>query len=170
MNFRNRNVTASKDFSQMVKTIAYENQCGFWDWYLVSGGALSMDLWQANKLTMNDGIHLNGKGAELKGTLLIEALKKCNSYLIENPESTELNFEDPIESDTIAVDTAVAVEVVPAKVIVKRIKKITYKVKSGDTLGEIAEKFNISIVALKKRNKLRTNKIKPNQILFIDKK
>jgi len=53
---------------------------------------------------------------------------------------------------------------------VKRIKKITYKVKSGDTLGEIAEKFNISIVALKKRNKLRTNKIKPNQILFIDKK
>ena len=56
------------------------------------------------------------------------------------------------------------------KLILKRIKKITYKVKSGDTLGEIAEKFNISIVALKKRNKLRTNKIKPNQILFIDKK
>lgn len=170
MNFKKRNVTASKDFSQMVKTIAYENQCGFWDWYLVSGGAHSMDLWQANKLTMNDGIHLNGKGSELKGTLLIEALKKCNSYLIENPESTELNFEDPIETDTIAVDTAVAVEVVPAKVILKRIKKITYKVKSGDTLGEIAEKFNISIVALKKRNKLRNNKIKPNQILFIDKK
>ena len=170
MNFKKRNVTASKDFSQMVKTIAYENQCGFWDWYLVSGGAHSMDLWQANKLTQNDGIHLNGKGSELKGTLLIEALKKCNSYLIENPESTELNFEDPIETDTIAVDTAVAVEVVPAKVILKRIKKITYKVKSGDTLGEIAEKFNISIVALKKRNKLRTNKIKPNQILFIDKK
>ena len=170
MNFKKRNVTASKDFSQMVKTIAYENQCGFWDWYLVSGGAHSMDLWQANKLTQNDGIHLNGKGSELKGTLLIEALKKCNSYLIENPESTELNFEDPIETDTIAVDTAVAVEVVPAKVILKRIKKITYKVKSGDTLGEIAEKFNISIVALKKRNKLRNNKIKPNQILFIDKK
>jgi len=170
MNFKKRNVTASKDFSQMAKTIAYENQCGFWDWYLVSGGAHSMDLWQANKLTMNDGIHLNGKGSELKGTLLIEALKKCNSYLLENPESTELNFEDPIETDTIAVDTAVAVEVVPAKVIVKRIKKITYKVKSGDTLGEIAEKFNISIIALKKRNKLRTNKIKPNQILFIDKK
>jgi membrane-bound lytic murein transglycosylase D len=119
---------------------------------------------------MNDGIHLNGKGSELKGSLLIDALKKCNSYLKENPESIELNFENPIETDTVEVDTAVAVEVVPTKVIEKRFKKITYKVKSGDTLGEIAEKYNISIVALKKRNKLRTNKIKPNQILLIDRK
>jgi len=52
----------------------------------------------------------------------------------------------------------------------KRIKKITYRVKNGDTLGEIAEKFKISLITLKKQNKIRNNKIKPNQILFINKK
>ncbi len=172
MNYKRVNITASKLFSQMVKTIAYENQCGFWDWYLVSGGAHSMDIWQTNKLTMNDGIHLNGKGSELKGILLIEALKKSISYLLENPESKELNFEEPIALVNVETDTAVAVkvEVVPTKAFVKRSKKITYKVKSGDTLGEIAEKFNITIVALKRQNKLRNNKIKPNQVLFINKK
>jgi LysM repeat protein len=170
MNYKKINVTASKPFSKLVKKLAFENQCGFWDWYLVSGGAHSMDIWQANKLTMNDGIHLNGKGSELKGTLLFEALRKSNSYMLENPEITELDFEDPIETETIDTETKVVSEKIPERVMEKRIKKITYRVKNGDTLGEIAEKFKISLITLKKQNKLRNNKIKPNQILFINKK
>ena len=170
MNYKKINVTASKPFSKLVKKLAFENQCGFWDWYLVSGGAHSMDIWQANKLTMNDGIHLNGKGSELKGTLLFEALRKSNSYMLENPEITELDFEDPIETETIDTETKVVSEKIPEKVMEKRIKKITYRVKNGDTLGEIAEKFKVSLITLKKQNKLRNNKIKPNQILFINKK
>lgn len=36
---------------------------------------------------------------------------------------------------------------------------VKYKVKKGDTLGEIAEKFNVSTVNLRKWNKLRTNRL-----------
>ena len=171
MNYKKINVTASKLFSQMMKNIAYENQCGFWDWYLISGGPNSMDIWQENNLTMNDGIHLNGKGSELKGTLLVEALKKTYTYLKENTKKNGLNYDDPIvvqiiEDETMKEVTTVEKKSIP-KFILNTTKKTIYKVKIGDNLGEIAEKFNVSLATLKKRNKLRSNLIKPNQVLFI---
>lgn len=166
MNYKSVNITASKTFSKIIKTIAYENQCGFWDWFIISGGSHSMDIWQENKLTMNDGIHLNGKGSELKASLLFEALKKSYSHYQEHLDVKELDFEQPIESNTIDNNT-ISQESIPVKVFSKPLKKITYKVKSGDTLGEIAQKFNISIVTLKKRNKIRGNLIQLNQVLII---
>jgi LysM repeat protein len=166
MNYKKTNVTACKLFSEMIKTIAYENQCGFWDWYIISGGSHSMNTWQENKLTMNDGIHLNGKGSELKGTLLIEALKNTISYLKNSTENRELNYEYPKEIEPIK-DDAISEIKQPINVISKTIKKTYYTVKSGDNLGQIAEKFNINIFVLKKQNKLRGNLIFPKQILLI---
>ena len=166
MNYKKMNVTASKLFSEMIKTIAYENECGFWDWYIISGGSNSMNTWQENKLTMNDGIHLNGKGSELKGTLLIEALKNTISYLKNSTENRELNYEYPKEIEPIKED-AIAEIKQPINVISKTIKKTYYTVKSGDNLGQIAEKFNVSIIKLKKQNKLRGNLIFPKQKLLI---
>ncbi len=171
MNYKKVNVTASKLFSQMMKNIAYENQCGFWDWYLISGGSHSMNVWQENKLTMNDGIHLNGKGSQLKGTLLVEALKTTYTYLKENTKNNGLNYDDPIEVETIKEETIKEDIIIEKKslqkVTPKTTKKIIYKVKNGDNLGKIAEKFNISLVTLKNRNKLRSNLITPNQVLLI---
>jgi LysM repeat protein len=150
----------------MIKTIAFENQCGFWDWYIISGGSQSMNIWQENKLTMNDGIHLNGKGSELKGTLLIEALKNTIYYLKNSTENRELNYEYPKEIEPIKEDVISEIKQ-PIKVISKTIKKTYYTVKSGDNLGQIAEKFNISIIKLKKQNKVRGNLIFPKQKLLI---
>lgn len=93
MNYKKINVTASKIFSNLVKTIAFENNCGFWDWYIVSGGPKSMAVWQLNKLAM-DGIHLNAKGGQLKAILLVEALKNTNQCLNEGKEKDELIYED----------------------------------------------------------------------------
>jgi LysM repeat protein len=166
MNYKKKNATASKLFSEMIKTIAFENQCGFWDWYIISGGSQSMNIWQENKLTMNDGIHLNGKGSELKGTLLIEALKNTIYYLKNSTENRELNYEYPKEIEAIKEDVISEIKQ-PIKVISKTIKKTYYTVKSGDNLGQIAEKFNISIIKLKKQNKLRGNLIFPKQKLLI---
>ncbi|WP_396209279.1 GDSL-type esterase/lipase family protein [Flavobacterium sp.] len=164
MNYKKVNITASKQFSKMIKQIAIENQCGFWDWYMVSGGPNAMNIWQENKLTMNDGVHLNGRGSELKGTLLIEAFKKTYSYLNEQPDVKELLFEELIEiADTTSSKKA------QAEFIDMQNKKVIYKVKRGDTLSDISRKFNIDIVALKKRNKIQGNLIFPNQILYIPK-
>jgi LysM repeat protein len=45
----------------------------------------------------------------------------------------------------------------------------TYKVKSGDTLSEIAEKYHVPLSKLKKANNLRSDKIKIGQSLKIPK-
>ena len=46
-------------------------------------------------------------------------------------------------------------------------KKITHKVKSGETLSEIAEQYKVSYTVLKLRNKLRSSTIKVGQVLTI---
>lgn len=46
------------------------------------------------------------------------------------------------------------------------VKRNTYKVKSGDTLGGIAAKHHISVAKLKKLNNLTKDLIRPGQILY----
>lgn len=43
----------------------------------------------------------------------------------------------------------------------------TYKVKSGDSLWSVAEKYKISVSKLKSLNKLKSNVIFPNQVLIV---
>ena len=50
------------------------------------------------------------------------------------------------------------------------IKKITYTVRSGDYLGRIAYKYNVSVANIKKWNQLRSDKINIGQRLIIYKK
>ena len=45
--------------------------------------------------------------------------------------------------------------------------RISYKVKSGDYLGRIASKYGVSVAQLKKWNNLRSDNIRPGQILHI---
>ena len=58
---------------------------------------------------------------------------------------------------------------VPAEKIIANTKsgQITYKVKSGDVLGAIANKHGVSVTQVKEWNNLRTNLIKVGQILYI---
>jgi len=49
-------------------------------------------------------------------------------------------------------------------------KTIKYKVKKGDTLWKVAQKFNVSVHYLKKINKLRNKIIYPGDILIIKKR
>lgn len=57
----------------------------------------------------------------------------------------------------------------PSKQVVSNanIKTTKYKVKSGDSLGKIAEKYGTTITLLRKWNKLESNKINKGQILAI---
>lgn len=45
-----------------------------------------------------------------------------------------------------------------------------YQVKKGDSLGKIAQKFNVSIAQLKSWNKLSSNNLKAGQTLFVQEK
>jgi LysM repeat protein len=53
--------------------------------------------------------------------------------------------------------------------VVAKPKLKTYKVKKGDTLSEIAEKFHVPLSKLKKANGLKSNTIRTGQVLKIPK-
>jgi lysophospholipase L1-like esterase len=96
MIYKKKNVTASKHFSKLVKDIAIEKHCAFWDWYTIAGGSQTMKLWIANQLAMKDGIHLKAKGSEIKAELLVNALNNM-VYSTSNRTNTFENLIDVID-------------------------------------------------------------------------
>ena len=96
MIFKNKNVTASKQFSNLVKEIAIEKHCAFWDWYTIAGGSQTMKLWIANQLAMKDCIHLKAKGSEIKAEILVNALNNM-VYSTSNRTNTFENLIDVID-------------------------------------------------------------------------
>lgn len=48
-------------------------------------------------------------------------------------------------------------------------RSVSYKVKSGDTLSEISDKFGISVSAIKRANGMKSNVVKRGEILKIPK-
>ena len=55
----------------------------------------------------------------------------------------------------------------PQTILADNRQEIRYTISRGDTLSEIASKFGVSATALKRRNKLRNDRIKIGQVLFI---
>lgn len=70
-------MNSGEAFSALVKQVAFEQDCLFYDWYAVSGGTGAMKTWVSEQLAKNDHIHLSPKGSTLKGQLLAEALIKA---------------------------------------------------------------------------------------------
>jgi len=56
------------------------------------------------------------------------------------------------------------IEALPAD---ERVRVVYHRVRKGDTLGGIADKYNVSVAALRSTNKLRGNLIHPGQDLLI---
>lgn len=74
MNFQGRNVSAARAHADLMRRIAFEQHCLFWDWYRIAGGPGAMRSWAARGLANRDQVHLVAKGYQLKGELLARAL------------------------------------------------------------------------------------------------
>lgn len=74
MNFQGRNVSAVRAYAELMRKIAFEQHCLFWDWYRVAGGPGAMRDWSARGLANRDQVHLVARGYQLKGELLARAL------------------------------------------------------------------------------------------------
>lgn len=161
MNYKGKQVSASQDFSILMKQIALETQCGFWDWYQVAGGPKSMVTWLAQSFAVKDGIHLNAKGSILKASLLFSALENTMNRLVSEAQLTELMIENP----------PIAIPEIEVKKVDKTVKKPVISkvvtVKKGQNLSQIAEKYHVSIRQLKKLNHLNSDKIQIGQELRI---
>jgi lysophospholipase L1-like esterase len=85
MNYKGRNVSVAADYARLMRRIALEQDCLFFDWYLTSGGPDTMRLWEAAKLASKDNIHLNGRGYRKRGEALADAIEATLKALHDRP-------------------------------------------------------------------------------------
>lgn len=96
--FRRRPITATWDFAQLVRRIAREQDCLFYDWYRIAGGRDSIRTWYAYGLAQSDHIHLNTLGYAIKGELFGRALLNSIDWPSKNAASST-PWTDPHRSE-----------------------------------------------------------------------
>lgn len=176
MTYKSKTVTAARSFAELLSRIASTERCAFYDWYSVSGGKASMKKWGPAGLTQNDGIHLNGKGSELKAEWMITAIQRTlqvmnsgahvNDLLlpITEPALAELKEEPKLKTDDAPVSNKKQDKKKP--VALNKSGKY-HTVKSGETLSHLAAKYKTKVSVLKKLNNLSSDRIRIGQKLRV---
>jgi len=62
--------------TKIIKEVALENNCAYWDFYNIMGGSGSVRDWYKYQLVFKDWIHLSKKGYRLQGDLFFSAFLK----------------------------------------------------------------------------------------------
>lgn len=99
------------------------------------------------------------------------------AHLIKTIERYDLHKYDLVDSLNISVDSLLkdSIEIDSIKPVSSikneksnKVKQTKFhKVRSGDSLYTIAKKYKTTVTSIKKKNKLKSNKIKPGQKLII---
>jgi LysM repeat protein len=176
MNRRGRNISVASSYARMMRSIAYEKGCLFYDWYHVSGGAGSMKRWHQYQLAQKDQIHLTFKGYQLKGTLMADAILTSLSQLRKFPDQPMLRSGGTVEIASPQVEETTTQASKPTQQASTGNKKTktpqntveesgTYVVKAGDTLLRIADEHGLSLTELMRFNQLKSLELREGQIL-----
>lgn len=172
MNRKGQNITSGRDYSALIRKVAKDQNCLYYDWYWVSGGPKRMNLWENYGLAQGDNIHLTIKGYQLKGELLGSAFKNSISKMhIETPalafNPDTLSYDVMIaRQDSIMkknVNTPIVAQLEP-----KPVNVIYHKIAKGETLGQIAEKYHVSVATIRMANGIRGSKIIAGKTLRIE--
>ena len=159
--YKNHPITAGIQFRNFMDSMARSKECLFWNWYDLSGGINTIRDWASLGFAKTDHVHLTKEGYRIKGSLLYESFINTLNRIQDNPDVRELSV--PLKAYGGAIEVAkVQNAVIPPKVITRK-----YKVKSGDTLSEIAEKFHTTIKKIKAVNHLTSDRIQVGKTLKI---
>ncbi len=176
---RKRNITECQPFSALTRKVAFENNCGFFDYYNISGGKLSMLKWSKNNLAQRDRVHLSGAGYYIKGELMVNAILNSYYLILSNDSIKQfVSNYSKIDSLNFALTenknknkpSYYQNELITYKPKNPKINSKTdyyYSIKPGDNLGKIAEEFGVSINNIKDWNNLGGNKIIAGEVLLI---
>jgi hypothetical protein len=93
MNWKGKNITACKKFNDLISKLAQQENCLYFDWYQISGGAQSMKKWEQKGLARKDNIHLTREGYILKGELFFNAIVNTIELINGNKKIQRLVFE-----------------------------------------------------------------------------
>ena len=180
---RKRDVVACRDFMEMTRRVAAYRNCAFYNYYDISGGQASMNKWLKRGLARNDKVHLSAPGYYVRGELYLNAL--LNSYalwLSQKPDTllaarhiidtSRLRQYFPEEVSFGKENAAPEVQTVYREPDNETdgADRIYYKIKPGDNLGSIAEKYQVSVREIQYWNGLSGTKIIAGETLIIYKK
>ncbi len=179
------NVAECEYFSELTRSVAFKNNCAFYDYYRVAGENKSMMKWLANGLAKKDKVHLTDKGYQVKAELFLNAiLMSYQKWLRNNNIDTLIAINNKIDSSELVsyfdkniifkkenVKVQVATETKAVSNANQNYstkgQKLEYVIKQGDNLGSIAQKYHVTVNDLKKWNNLSTNKIIAGKKLII---
>lgn len=172
MYYRKKPSPAPEWFSVLLRNIAREKHCAYYDWYRISGGRPTIRKWVKAGLAQPDKVHLSGKGYRLKGLLLARAMESTVNWLNAHPAEDSLVLPDTLAKKTDLVNSRKSAEKMNPGIVKPVDEKnsktlLIYRVQPGDTLGEIARKHSVSIRQLKQWNGIKGSLIRSGQRMKI---
>jgi LysM repeat protein len=157
--------TSGQAFSDLIKKVARNENCGVWDWYWIAGGWNVMPLFQSHHLANPDGVHNTASGYRLKGNLFSDAMVNTVAYIEKNPDKDSLVFQfDSLKAIQLAIKLREDSDSVPADV--KRIK-VVYKMHKKETLGMVAKKFHVTVAEIRKWNNMQSNAVHTGKVIWV---
>jgi len=121
--------------------------------------------WKVNigdEVQAGDTIGIGGNSGRSFGAHLHFEIKYKGLHV--NP-ATVFNFQDSTYVNEVAVLDPAALQATEDEFQKELAKHRYYKVRRGDCLGKIARRYGISVGKLKKLNGLKSNRIRPGQVL-----
>lgn len=164
MLYKYRKIHSGIRFSDLIRSIAKEDSCLFFDWFWISGGYGTIKQFQAKGLAQADGVHLTMPGYTLKGDLLAQAFINTMRWMDThtNADSLVLNVDSlkKVQLEFIKKDKT-------TQYVVTDSNATRYKIKSGDNLGSIARRYGVTVAQLKAWNNLSSDMIIAGKYLLI---
>ncbi len=184
MYYRKKHIVSTDKYSALLRKVAFEQGCLFWDYFAVSGGNYSMLKWELKLLAKKDRLHLSTEGYELKGKLFVMALLDLYTEFIRNEifpperiwEQTDSAciallfnpsslYGGPVQPDTVAIHSMPFETTQTNKPASSG--SVTHIVKSGENLGLVAQKYGVTVAQLQQWNSIKGTTIYPGQKLIL---
>ncbi len=162
--YKGKMITAGPVFRDLMDSMARVNNCLFWNWYDLAGGLGTIKTWNELGYAQSDGVHLNTKGYHLKGQKIFESFENTLLKIKSSPTISSLEIVGKIYQNIDTIQVVQEKERTPPK---KKPVVKSYTVKSGDTLSRIAQKYHVTVSALKRKNNLKSDVIRIGQKLKI---
>lgn len=154
--YRGKYIDAGIQFTKLMDDLARENDVLYWNFYDLSGGYGQIKNWQNQGYAQKDYIHLTSKGYRLKGYLLYKSILNTLEYF--SKDTAQISLSVPPKSYELIVSQVRATASSGGK-------PATYKVKPGNTLSGIGQKFGLRVSELKRLNGLKSDFIRAGQVL-----
>ncbi len=158
---RGVSVSAGKIYRDLIQKIAKEQDCGFYDWYYISGGPGAMTKWVKAGLAQPDYVHLFIGGYQIKGEMIYEALSRTAEAYKYAYDSLTTSLEGYQYIQNTPIYTTNNTQNTTHK------QTIYHVVKSGETLSHIALKYKVSVKNIMVWNNMKSTLIRVGQKVVI---